>query len=132
MNTLHRRAFMTTAATTVIAPQLARAESGSSPTARWATLSLAERDAAFNNTLQVGPDIARKITEEWTAASAALRAQRPQHLALPYAPGERTKWDLFPASDPKAEKPSRASPKEFSHGAGRRRCPATRWLLMQA
>jgi hypothetical protein len=65
-------------------------------------LSLAERDAAFNNTLQVGPDIARKITEEWTAASAALRAQRPQHLALPYAPGERTKWDLFPASDPKA------------------------------
>jgi acetyl esterase/lipase len=69
---------------------------------KWATMSLAERDAAFNNTLQVGPDIARKITEEWTTASAALRAKHPKHLALPYAPGERTKWDLFPSADPKA------------------------------
>jgi arylformamidase len=41
-------------------------------------------------------------TESWIAASKALRQQRSQHLDLPYASGERTKWDLYPANDPKA------------------------------
>lgn len=101
MNSLRRRTFMTAAAAAVIVPDVVRAAC-TTPGMDWETMSLAERDAAFNNTLQVGPDIARKITEEWTAASAALRAKHPQHLALPYAAGERTKWDLFPGADPKA------------------------------
>ena len=29
----------------------------------------------------------------------AVRAARPEHLDLPYAAGERTKWDLFPAAE---------------------------------
>ena len=31
-----------------------------------------------------------------------LREQRPEHLDLTYAAGERTKWDLYPAADPMA------------------------------
>ena len=65
-------------------------------------MSLQEHNLAFNNVAAVGPDLARKKTEEWAAASAALRAQRPQHLNLAYAPADRTKWDLYPAADPNA------------------------------
>jgi len=57
---------------------------------------------AFNNLAHVGPHFARQRTEAWAAASQILRAQRPQHLDLAYAPRERTKWDLYPAPDPKA------------------------------
>jgi acetyl esterase/lipase len=32
-------------------------------------------------------------------ASQAFRAARPGHLDLAYGPGERNKWDLFPATD---------------------------------
>jgi hypothetical protein len=50
----------------------------------------------------VGADNARKKTEGWAAASKTLREQRSQHLDLAYGNGERNKWDLYPASDPKA------------------------------
>ena len=43
-----------------------------------------------------------KKTESWAAASKSFREQRPKHLDLAYAPGERTKWDLYPAADAKA------------------------------
>jgi acetyl esterase/lipase len=95
----NRRAFIIAAAATAIAPS---AHAGEGRVMDWEIMSLAERDAAFNNTAQVGLEIAKKITEEWVTASAALRAKHPGHLALPYAPGERTKWDLFPGSDPSA------------------------------
>ena len=49
-----------------------------------------------------GADFARLKTESWTAASKNLREQRPKHLDLAYGSGERTKWDLYPAADPKA------------------------------
>ncbi|HME92135.1 MAG TPA: hypothetical protein VKE49_11980 [Myxococcaceae bacterium] len=68
----------------------------------WQTMSLEARNLAFNNVAHVGPDFARQSTEAWAAASQILRAQRPQHLDLAYAPRERTKWDLYPAPDPKA------------------------------
>ena len=65
-------------------------------------MSLEERNLAFNNVAQVTPEFARKKTEEWTAATAKLRAQHSQHLNLAYGPGERNKWDIYPASDLKA------------------------------
>jgi acetyl esterase/lipase len=68
----------------------------------WETLSLAERNLAYNNVAHVGPEAAAAKTAEWTAASQRLRAARPQHLDLPYRPEERTRWDLYPAADPAA------------------------------
>jgi acetyl esterase/lipase len=64
-------------------------------------MTRAERDAAYNNAAAVG-DSAQHIVEGWIAASAAFRAERPRHIDLAYGLGERNKWDLFPADDPKA------------------------------
>src|SRR5262245_28732791 len=68
----------------------------------WMTMSLEARNLAFNNVAHVGAEVVQAKREEWTAASQALRARRPQHLDLPYAPAERTRWDLYPAADPSA------------------------------
>jgi acetyl esterase/lipase len=68
----------------------------------WMTMSLEARNLAYNNVAHVGPDFARQKTESWAAASTSFREQRPTHLDLGYAPGERTKWDLYPAADAKA------------------------------
>ncbi len=65
-------------------------------------MSLKARNLAYNNVAHVGPDFARQKTESWTAASTSLREQRPEHLDLAYAPGARTKWDLYPAADAEA------------------------------
>ena len=67
-------------------------------------MSLRARNSAYNNGEHVGPDFARirGKTESWIAGSKALRGAAFKHLDLPYAPGERTKWDLYPANDPKA------------------------------
>ena len=64
------------------------------------TLTQAERDAAYNNGAAV-PEVGAE-TQWREAASAAWRAAHPAHLDIPYAPAERTKWDLFPAADPAA------------------------------
>jgi arylformamidase len=63
----------------------------------WAYLNRAERDAAYNNALAV-PNSQVLIGERNTKA-AAFRALHAAHLDLPYAPAERTKWDIFPARD---------------------------------
>lgn len=68
----------------------------------WDAMPPAERNRAFNNTMHVGPDIAKLKNEEWTVATAKLRERYPAHLDLPYGKGERNKWDLYPASDPNA------------------------------
>ena len=68
----------------------------------WMTMSLNDRNLAYNNHAHVGEDFAQQKLECWAAASKVLREQRPKHLNLAYAPGERTKWDLYPATDPKA------------------------------
>lgn len=63
----------------------------------WSRMDQAARDAAYNNGAAVAGSA--DITAGWRAASAALRAARPAKLDLPYGPGERLKWDLFPAAD---------------------------------
>ena len=68
----------------------------------WMTMSLEARNLAFNNVAHVGAEAAQAKREALTAASNALRARRPEHLDLPYAPAERTKWDLYPGADPAA------------------------------
>jgi arylformamidase len=72
------------------------------PQMDWMTMSPEARNLAYNNVAHVGAEFARLKTEGWAAASALLRAQRPKHLDLAYAPGERTKWDLYPAAHPNA------------------------------
>ncbi len=65
----------------------------------WMTMSLEARNLAYNNVAHVGQDVALGKTGAWEAASKPLRERRPEHLDLAYAPGERTKWDLYPAAE---------------------------------
>lgn len=72
------------------------------PLPDWQTLTPAERNAAYNNALHIGPEFAQRKRDEWAAASDVLRKQRPRHLDLAYGERERTQWDLYPAADPNA------------------------------
>jgi acetyl esterase/lipase len=63
----------------------------------WAGATPAARDAAYNN-LGAVADAAALIASR-VAASAPFRAARAAHLDLPYGPGERARWDLYPAAD---------------------------------
>src|SRR5713226_8929077 len=104
MTGFNRRSFMAATAATgaaVATPSVAGARE-CMKNYDWETMSLEARNLAFNNVAHVGPEFARKKTEGWAAASKALRAQRPEHLDLAYAQKDRTKWDLYPATDPKA------------------------------
>ena len=100
MTALDRRVFMATTAACVATPTTLGAKE--CPTMDWITMSLEARNLAYNNVEHVGPENARKKTEGWAAASKTLREQRSQHLDLAYGNGERNKWDLYPANDPKA------------------------------
>ena len=102
MTTLHRRAFMAATAAGIATPTALGAKECSTAGLDWITMSLEARNLAYNNVEHVGADNARKKTEGWAAASKTLREQRSQHLDLAYGNGERNKWDLYPASDPKA------------------------------
>src|SRR6266550_932789 len=102
MIALDRRAFVAAAATSIVAPAAARAKECPAAGMDWMTMSLEARNLAYFNVAHVGADFARQKTESWAAASKVLREQRPKHLDLAYSPGERTKWDLYPATDPKA------------------------------
>jgi acetyl esterase/lipase len=102
MAALNRRAFVSAAAAGVVAPSAIEAKECPAAGMDWMNMSLQERNLAYNNGEHVGLDYARTKTESWIAISKALREKRPQHLDLAYAPGERTKWDLYPATDPKA------------------------------
>src|SRR5262249_10666496 len=102
MVVLNRRAFIAVTAAGVVAPTVIVAKEEESSRMDWMTMSLEARNLAFNNVAHVGPEFARQKTEGWAAASKALRAQRPNHLDLAYAQAERTKWDLYPATDPRA------------------------------
>ena len=66
----------------------------------WGTMSRDERDAAYNNTTAVKNSAELNAARE--ALSAAFRKAHSEHLDVPYGPGERNKWDLFPAADPNA------------------------------
>jgi len=102
MVVLNRRAFIAVTAAGVVAPTVIAAKEEESSRMDWMTMSLEARNLAFNNVAHVGSEFAQQKTEGWAAASKALRAQRPNHLDLAYAQAERTKWDLYPATDPKA------------------------------
>ena len=66
----------------------------------WAAMSRAERDAAYDNGAAVPG--AAALNAERIAASAAFRASVPGALDVPYGPGERQRWDLFPGRDASA------------------------------
>src|SRR6516162_9339621 len=102
MTALDRRAFVVATAASAVAPTALVAKECPGIGRDWITMSLEARNLAYNNVEHVGPENARKKTEEWAAASKMLRAQRPKHLDLTYGKGERNKWDLYPATDPKA------------------------------
>ena len=66
----------------------------------WATMSRAERDAAYNNTDAVKNSA--ELNEARIALSAKFRQAHPEHLDLKYGPRERNTWDLFPSKDANA------------------------------
>ncbi len=68
--------------------------------AGWSRLSQAERDAAYNNNAAVADSAA--LIAQRNAASAAFRTARPAGLDVPYGPGLRQRFDLFPANSPTA------------------------------
>ena len=74
----------------------------------WATLSRAERDAAYNNNAAVANS--SQLIEARNAASKAYRAAHAAGLDVPYGPGARQRFDLYPG-------PSAAAPcLVFIHG----------------
>ncbi|HEY6830908.1 MAG TPA: alpha/beta hydrolase [Pseudolabrys sp.] len=60
-------------------------------------MSRAARDAAYNNGAAVANSA--ELNQARREASAAFRAAHGGALDLPYGPGERNKWDLYPAAD---------------------------------
>jgi acetyl esterase/lipase len=68
--------------------------------ASWATLTKAERSAAYDNNGAVKNSA--ELIAARNAAAKAYRAANPQGLDVPYGDGQRQKFDLFPASDPAA------------------------------
>jgi arylformamidase len=68
--------------------------------AKWGLLSLAERDAAYNNPAAVADSPVLNTARE--VASAVFRSTNGMHLDLRYGLRERNTWDLFPQPDPDA------------------------------
>jgi acetyl esterase/lipase len=66
----------------------------------WASLSQAERDAAYNNGAAVRDSAAQNNARR--EASAAYRAAHPATLDIAYGEKEREKFDFFLGSDPAA------------------------------
>ena len=63
---------------------------------RWSRLNRVQRDAAYDNVAAVPGCVA--YLDAQRAASAELRAQRPEHLDMPYGQHERARIDLFAAA----------------------------------
>ncbi len=76
------------------------AEEASAPQQIWASLGEVERNAAYDNLGAVANSAA--LVDARNAASAAYRHAHPGGLDIPYAPGARTAFDLYPAPDPHA------------------------------
>jgi arylformamidase len=70
------------------------------PQTVWASLDQSARNAAYDNNAAVANSAA--LVEARNAASAAYRKAHPGGLDIPYAPGARTAFDLYPARDPAA------------------------------
>lgn len=97
MTDIQRRSFLMAATGTFLSAGTAASEGLGAAAGNWMTMSRAERDAAYNNSLAV-PGSAG-IVEGWTAASARLRERYAGSMDLAYGAAPRNKWDLFPASD---------------------------------
>jgi arylformamidase len=67
------------------------------PRLNWATLSQAERDAAYDNNAAVKNSAA--LIAERNQLSETLRASRKSFLDMAYGDRDRTKIDLYPAAD---------------------------------
>ncbi len=59
----------------------------------WRGWTQATLDAAYNNMAAVSDSQAR--LDDWSARSAALRAQQPSELEIPYGDGPRQRFDVF-------------------------------------
>jgi acetyl esterase/lipase len=70
---------------------------GRSPQERWASLSQAERDEAYDNNKAVANSA--ELIAARNTASAAYRAAHSGHLDIAYGPEERQKIDLYPAGN---------------------------------
>ena len=68
------------------------------PQTVWASLDEARRNAAYDNNAAVANSAA--LVEARNAASAAYRKAHSGSLDIPYAPGARTAFDLYPARRP--------------------------------
>jgi arylformamidase len=79
---------------------LLAAEMPPDPRRRWALLDQQARDAAYDNNAAVADSPAHIETRN--RDSAAYRASHAAALDVPYATGERTRCDLYPAADPTA------------------------------
>ena len=66
----------------------------------WGSLDQARRNAAYDNNAAVANSAA--LIEARNAASAKYRRAHPHGLDIPYAPGARTAFDLYPAADARA------------------------------
>jgi len=66
----------------------------------WSKLSQVERDAAYNNNAAVADSAA--LVDRRNARSAVFRAAHPGALDVPYGPGPRQRFDLYPARAPEA------------------------------
>jgi len=91
---------MAASAASVVIPNLARGQTPAGSNMAWGTMTRTARGAAYNNSQAVSDSA--QIVNRWVAASATFRSQRPKRLDVPYGPGERNKWDLFPADNPAA------------------------------
>src|SRR5436190_7874361 len=67
------------------------------PRLNWTALSQAERDAAYDNNAAVKNSAA--LIAERNQLSETLRASRKSFLDVPYGDRERTKVDIYPATD---------------------------------
>ncbi|MCB8838321.1 alpha/beta hydrolase [Aurantimonas sp. VKM B-3413] len=76
------------------------ASSRPAPQEIWASLTQAERDAAYNNNAAVANSAA--LVEARDRASSLVRASYPAKLDLSYGSAERMQFDLYPAQDGRA------------------------------
>jgi acetyl esterase/lipase len=76
------------------------AAEASAPQQVWASLDQGRRNAAYDNNAAVVGSAA--LIEARNAASAKYREAHPRGLGVPYGPGARMAFDLYPASKARA------------------------------
>ena len=98
MTALDRRTLMAATVASIATPATLGAKECS--TMDWITMSLEARNLAYND-VDMGPRERAQENRRLGRSFETLREQRPD-LDLAYGNGERNRWDLYPANDPKA------------------------------